>query len=63
MPLLPCNSNIVQILEYIPFEWDSSVKMDFPSEKGSALKEKNLLPEGANSFLLQQTLKEQVLSF
>ena len=27
-----------------------------PSEKGSSLKGKNLLPQGANSFLLEKTL-------
>ena len=34
-----------------------SVKLFYlPSEKGSAVKGKNLLPLGANSFLLEQTI-------
>ena len=36
------------------FRGGNSVKMVLPpSEKGSILKGKNLLPEGANSFLLE----------
>ena len=34
-----------------------------PFKKGSALKEKNLLPLGANSFLLEQTKGSKFFSF
>ena len=34
-------------------EDDISIRFCFPSEKGSTLKGKNLLPLGANSFLLE----------
>ena len=36
------------------------VKIDFPSEKGSALTGKNLLPLGANSFLLETSFQKGV---
>ena len=37
------------------FRETTLVKLFFPSEKGSALKWENLLPLGANSFILEQT--------
>ena len=40
------------------FSWEATLSelLCFPSDKGSTLKEKNLLPVGANSFLLMQIL-------
>ena len=43
-----------------PREAALSVLFCLPSEKGSSLKEKNLLPPGANSFLLNKTFSKGV---
>ena len=43
------------LVECIPFSGKASNLFNLPSEKRPALKGKNLLPQGANSFPLEQT--------